>query len=541
MPATVRSRSVVKMSPLRVGVIYITLAAAWILLSDRALGTLGLSADRMARLQTLKGLTFISASGLVIYLLTRAAVRQSNASATALLESEQRFRRMAANIPGAIFRYILHPDGTDRVVYMSPGCRGVWEIGEDEILRNVRVLWEMIAPEDIDAVRASVEDSARALRPWSHEYRIVTPSGVRKWIQGYGQPTRGPDGETIWDSAIFDITERKCAEEAARAAERRLSHILERTSEGFLLLDDQLRFLAANQSALDMVGRSRDDLVGRPAFEAFPFLKHSAWHDAFTGAIRGDAARTAEGRFEPLDKWFEAKIERSGEGIAVFFRDVTERRRAEQRQQFMMRELDHRVKNNLAAVLAIAESSLREAESLPEFEESFIGRIRAMASMHSLLAARRWEGVSLVGMIQAILAPYAESGNHNAVAIEGEDITLPSNSAPAICMTVHELATNAAKHGALSSPSGRVRITWTIDPVTEDLRLVWAERGGPPVAATIEPGFGLDLLQGVIPYELNGDIRLQFTPDGLQASIFVPGEAIRPPTRAERAVREEVS
>jgi two-component sensor histidine kinase len=276
-----------------------------------------------------------------------------------------------------------------------------------------------------------------------------------------------------------------------------------------------------------MVERRPEDLIGRHAHEVFPYLRHSVWDDVFASVKKDGSPRTAEGRFEPLDKWFEARIEGTAEGFAVFFRDISERKRAEQRQQLMMRELDHRVKNNLAAVLAIAESSLREADSLEEFSESFVGRIRAMSSMHSLLAARRWEGVGLVSMLQAIVAPYTDAREGGRVQIEGEDMMLPSDAAPAICMTMHELATNAAKHGALASDHGRVEISWTRDPVTEDFRIVWRERGGPPITASVEPGFGLDLLQGVIPYELSGDVRLHFTPEGLDASIFVPGASMR--------------
>lgn len=652
MGARNRIRSALRMSPFRVSAIYIALAALWILLSDRAIDLFGLTPEESARVQTFKGLAFISASGAVIYLLTRAAVSAATRSArraedaetryrslvetspdgitvqtggiiryanhalakvlgydsgsdlvgkpvldlaapsdrdqietrvrrinrervpaepvverllrrdgteavvevsatpidyqgetgalviirdigeklraeNALRESEERFRRMTANIPGAIFRYTLFPDGTDRVAYMSPGSRELWEIDPEKILAGVKVLWDMIHPDDIDAMRESVFASARSLRPWSHQWRITTPSGRLKWLQGYGQPTSGHDGSVIWDSAIFDITERKCAEEAAHAAEKRLSHILESMSDGFFLLDRGLRYLAANDSALRMVERSADDLMGKHAFEVFPYLRHSVWDDVFDSVRRDGSPRTAEGRFEPLNKWFEARIEGTSEGFAVFFRDITERKRAEHRQQLMMRELDHRVKNNLAAVLAIAESSLREADSLAEFSESFVGRIRAMSSMHSLLAARRWEGVGMVSLLQAIVAPYTDARDGGRVHIEGEDMTLASDAAPAICMTMHELATNAAKHGALANDLGMVEISWSRDSVTDDLRILWRERGGPPIGASVVPGFGLDLLQGVIPYELSGDVRLQFTPEGLDASIFIPGASMR--------------
>lgn len=666
MIAHARIRSALRMSPMRVGAIYLAIAALWILLSDRALDVFGLTPAESARIQTYKGLAFILVSATVIYLLTRAAVSASSASArraeeaesryrslvesspdgiavqtggtirfaniamarmlgyesgsdlvgkpvldlasardrdtirarvdrinhqriaaepvverlvkrdgtevvvevsatpieykgepgalviirdigeklraeNALRESEERFRRMTANIPGVIFRYTLRPDGSDRVDYMSPGCFEIWEHDSETVSRDISLLWSAIHPDDLQAMRESIDGSASTGRAWSLTWRIRTPSGKLKWLQGYGQPTREPGGEVVWDSAIFDITERKCAEEAVHAAEKRLSHILESMSDGFFLLDRELRYLSANESALRMVDRRAEEILGRHAHEVFPYLRHSVWDDVFASVKMDGSPRTAEGRFEPLDKWFEARIEGTAQGFAVFFRDVTERRRAEQRQQFMMRELDHRVKNNLAAVLAIAESSLREADSLEEFSESFVGRIRAMSSMHSLLAARRWEGVGLVSMLQAIVAPYTDSRVGGRVKIDGEDMTLPSDAAPAICMTMHELATNAAKHGALASEQGRVEISWTRDPVTEDLRIVWRERGGPPITASVEPGFGLDLLQGVIPYELSGDVRLHFTTEGLDASIFVPGSSMRRSVDVDPAIQHKAN
>src|SRR5690606_40821752 len=134
-------------------------------------------------------------------------------------------------------------------------------------------------------------------------------------------------------------------------------------------------------------------MVGRTVHELFPGASLERWADTCRRVMRERAPETTEGYFEALGKWFEARLDATDDGLAIFIRDIGDRKRAELRQQFMMRELDHRVKNNLAAVLAITESSLRESEALADFSEPFVGRIRAIASMHSLPAARRWEGV----------------------------------------------------------------------------------------------------------------------------------------------------
>ena len=131
----------------------------------------------------------------------------------ALQQSELRFRNMAENIPGAIFRYVLHPDGSDRVIYMSSGCYGLWEVEASQVEENATVFWEMVHPEDLPAMSESVLESARTLEPWYWEWRITTPSGRLKWLQAAGQPERQPNGDVVWDTLILDVSDRKAAEE----------------------------------------------------------------------------------------------------------------------------------------------------------------------------------------------------------------------------------------------------------------------------------------------------------------------------------------
>ncbi|MBX3353807.1 MAG: PAS domain S-box protein [Phycisphaeraceae bacterium] len=445
----------------------------------------------------------------------------------ALRESEHRFRKMAANIPGAIFRYILAPDGTDRLDYMSPGCLAIWEADAEEIGKSASLLWEVIDADYVEGMKESVELSATTGQPWSFAWRITTRAGTRKWLQGFGHPERFPDGSVVWDSVIFDITENKQAQEAMHAAERRLNFVLQNSTDGFLIIDSRFLIRTANPAFDRMVGQPAGSSVGKGLFEVLPKSVDSMWKRLFQAVIETGKAERVESYCEVLEKWFDARVSPAQDGLAIFLSDITDRKRAEQRQQLMMRELDHRVKNNLAAVLAITESSLRDADSLDQFSKSFVGRIRAMAAMHSLLAEQRWEGVGLLSMLHKVVAPYATDHSPNRISMTGPDLLLPSNAAPAICMTVHELATNAAKHGALSSEHGRVEIAWEFDPNSRDFRFRWAERAGPPVPENIEPGFGMDLLQGVVPYELDGETTVRFTREGLEATIFVPGASMR--------------
>ncbi len=133
-----------------------------------------------------------------------------------LQASEIRFRALAENVPGAIFRYCLHADGTHEIHDLSPGCEALWELSAEEIGKDPAQIWEMIHPDDVGAVRASVVDSANTLEPWTQTWRLTPPSGTMKWLQGRGQPSRLANGTTVWHSVIFDVTEQRAKDDEIR-------------------------------------------------------------------------------------------------------------------------------------------------------------------------------------------------------------------------------------------------------------------------------------------------------------------------------------
>ncbi|MFN3616137.1 MAG: PAS domain-containing protein, partial [Rubrimonas sp.] len=151
----------------------------------------------------------------------------------ALEASERRFADMAANVPGAIFRFLLRPDGSSGVEYVSPGCVDLWEAPDGAIREDATILWDVIDPEDLPEMRRSVLESARTLAPWSHRWRITTPSGRRKWLMGRGRPQLRPDGAVLWNSLIIDVTEQTLAERELEAA-RRAAEASSRAKSHFL-------------------------------------------------------------------------------------------------------------------------------------------------------------------------------------------------------------------------------------------------------------------------------------------------------------------
>jgi two-component sensor histidine kinase len=198
--------------------------------------------------------------------------------------------------------------------------------------------------------------------------------------------------------------------------------------------------------------------------------------------------------------------------------DVSLRREAEQIRKLLSDELDHRVKNTLAKAQAIAALTLRNSQSPQAFNVAFVARLQAMARNHELLARSGWTGVSLREVVTDTLAPYADAGDRIAAA--GPAVTLESAVATTLGTAVHELATNAAKYGALSAGTGRVTLNWSVDG--DFLALCWTESNGPPVQPPTRRGFGLTVIEYSVATSLGGQVDLDFAPQGLVCTIRIP-------------------
>ncbi|MCD2324172.1 response regulator [Sphingomonas sp. IC-56] len=213
--------------------------------------------------------------------------------------------------------------------------------------------------------------------------------------------------------------------------------------------------------------------------------------------------------------------------INVQILDVSERRRAEETQKLLIGELNHRVKNTLASVQAIATQTLRHAAEPAAFAPTFIGRIHALARAHSLLSSATWQGASLRELVndQLQLGTIDES----RLTVEGPDIDLPPETALHLALVIHELATNANKYGALSTPEGRLSFTWQAS--ADGLALVWAEQGGPAVEPPSRRGFGTALIQRSIQAE-GGTAEPAYLPNGLQWRFTLPNPGVILPPAA---------
>jgi two-component sensor histidine kinase len=194
----------------------------------------------------------------------------------------------------------------------------------------------------------------------------------------------------------------------------------------------------------------------------------------------------------------------------------------EQHQQLLISELNHRVKNALATVIAIARRTRNTTASIEEFYAALEGRIRTLANTHDVLAKSFWVGADLRQIVLSELGPY--HSDHDTVVVNGPEVFISSRAAVVFGMVFHELATNAAKHGALAASSGDIEVRWMLDggQGAEYLFLNWRERGGSPPREAGQDGFGIKFIERSIISELNGTAQIDFRPEGLQVGIKVP-------------------
>jgi PAS domain S-box-containing protein len=327
---------------------------------------------------------------------------------------------------------------------------------------------------------------------------------------------------------VNEELERRVAERTAglRESEERFRRALEIETVGIIFFNTEGTITDANDAFLGMCGFSREDVAAN--LVRWDTLTPPKWIPASEHAI---AELRETGRTTPYEKeyfrkdgtrwWGLFAARRIGDHESVeFVLDVSDRKAGEERQKLLLGELDHRVKNTLAMVQAIAAQTLRSSETLERFAEAFQTRLRALAQGHDLLTRTQWEAVSLRDLADLTLG-----GPHGVrrVRIGGPDVMLEPHVAISLHLAIHELATNAAKYGALSVSAGCVRVNWAVANKPEPvLRIEWRESGGPPVSPPARSGFGTRLIERALAHQLDGEVNLGFDQAGVCCRIDVP-------------------
>jgi two-component sensor histidine kinase len=200
--------------------------------------------------------------------------------------------------------------------------------------------------------------------------------------------------------------------------------------------------------------------------------------------------------------------------------DIEDRKQADEHLRLMVHELNHRVKNNLSTVQAIAAQTLRDSKTFEEAKTDFTARVTALAARHDVLTQESWEGATLAELIGAVLEPHCSAAGLTRWTATGPAVFTDTKTALALSMALHELGTNAAKYGAFSDGQGRVAVRWTVE--NGRLNLLWTESHGPPVTPPESRGFGSRLIERGLAAELRGEVRLRFEPQGVTCTIDVP-------------------
>ncbi len=350
-------------------------------------------------------------------------------------------------------------------------------------------------------------------------------------------PVKDASGNVVVGSAIArDVTDRRRADRALHDSEFRLAAILEQTSMGLAQTDVEGRFELVNPRFCDIVGRTARELYRLRVRDILHPDDVQQNLDLISALLAERSHFQLDVRFVRPDGsvvWTSNSVtamlggDLAPQHIISAVLDITQQKLASQHVALMLDELNHRVKNTLATVQAIAMQTLTQSTSMDAFRAAFGARLLALSNTHNLLAHDAWTGAQLRDIIASELAPYLrdrDSAEQARARLAGGDLLLNPKMALALSMAIHELATNASKYGALSGTQGDVTVRWHARDEGGQpwLHLSWTESGGPAVTPPARRGFGTRLITEGLAFELDGEATLDYAETGVSCVIHVP-------------------
>jgi PAS domain S-box-containing protein len=417
---------------------------------------------------------------------------------------------------------ILTLDAAGRVTSWNPGARNLLGWSEAEALgMDGRLIF---TPEDCERLAPETEMALALAEGRAEDERWhQRKDGSRFWGSGLMVPLRGTPAPGFL-KIMRDRTDQRRAERDLQAAHLQISEILESVTDAFYAVDRDFRLTYANRRALELWGKHPDEALGRTLLEVLPAAADSASYAAQLVVARERQPAHLEAFSPVLGRWIGVSIyPAEGGGLSVYFRDISERKEAEERQALLVQELAHRVKNTLAVIQSMARQTGGRASTVPEFLGAFEGRLHALASAHELLTESGWHRTSLASLAKAALAAHDEPAG-GRVRMDLTAVRLKPAAAQNLVLALHELATNAAKYGALSTPAGTVTLEGYIEG--DALMLAWRETGGPATTPPEELGFGTMLLDRVVTHQHGGKVDLDWRPEGLACTLRLPLDEI---------------
>ena len=390
-------------------------------------------------------------------------------------------------------------------------------------------------PDDLAQNQPLFRRLAETGEPFVIEKRYLRPDGAVVWVRNHVSPVRDAQGRPQSATAVvIDISAEKQAQADLRRSEALSAAVLDAALDSIVTISADNRVLEWNAAAEATFGLPRQEAMGRDLGELIIPPEHRAAHAA------GMRRYLETGRGRSIGRRVEVEaLRRDGTRIPVeltvapifiegrtlftsYLRDITEQRRWAERQRLLINELNHRVKNTLATVQSLAQTARRSADPQVGYE-AFLDRLTALSRAHDVLTRQQWEGADLGEIVQGAVLLFA-GAEADRFSISGPPVWLAPHQALALAMALHELATNAAKYGALSNLEGRVRLAWSVTGAGAERRLVleWREAQGPTVTIPRRKGFGSRLLERGLARELGGRVQMDFRPHGLVCTIEAP-------------------
>lgn len=408
--------------------------------------------------------------------------------------------------------------------------RYLWVNRLDPTLKPAEVLGRRLEDFNLESERPKVvECFERALREGQPVYYEAQAYGAGAFESWYGSRIVAlpPDERGAKRAMVLshDVTERRRTAQALAQSEALLRQVVEASPDFILLIDADRRVHFANREPLPESGLTREDLVGAGAEHlVVPDDREVVRHLLSRALDHGESAATTV-RGARSDHLFHVRVvplrAETGARALIIGTDVTEEHRHRAQREVMHAELDHRVKNTLATILAITNQTLATAPSLDAFRETFVGRLQAMAHTHEALAASRWSSVKLAQLLQLTLQPF--TGDPQRLALHLGDVSVPPGVVTPLALALHELATNAAKYGALAGAAGQLAVRGAVSARGE-LELTWEEQGAAarPEAPATGQGLGLTLVRGLVERQLHGALQLELLATGRRYTLRVP-------------------
>lgn len=380
-----------------------------------------------------------------------------------------------------------------------------------------------IHPDDVEQVSAGIQRAIATGEKCLLEYRVTPKDGSIHWLEAHGQCLYDEAGKP-WrmPGVAVDITQRKQAE----LASARLAAIVESSDDAIISKDLNGIITSWNGGAEKLFGYRADEVIGKSITILIPEDRLDEEPNILARLRKGERIehfetirRRKDG--EPIDISLVISPIRNQQGKIIgaskIARDISDRRAAEKLHRTLLREMTHRLKNNLSTVLAIARQSFhgQETEDFRKFE----ARLLALSNGHNLITRETWDSADLRDVVAQLLTVHGGK----RFEIHGPDLRLSPKSALALTLALHELATNAAKYGALSVPKGRVVIDWKVEHENlPRLHFRWQERNGPLVSEPTRRGFGSQLIERALAFELKGEVRITYDPLGVLCEISAP-------------------